>query len=69
MRLSMLNDVRNKIEVNRILIELINKLCTIKGNYWNNFSENYLLINNINENYYCYFCADWLDSGNFKILL
>ncbi len=55
MRLSMLNDVRNKIEVNRILIELINKLCTIKGNYWNNFSENYLLINNINENYYCYF--------------
>ncbi len=41
MRLSMLNGVRNKIEVNRILIELINKFCTIKGNYWNKFSESY----------------------------
>ena len=55
MALSMLDGARNKIAMNAALIELNNKLCAIKGNYWNNFSENYLLINNINENYYCYF--------------
>lgn len=65
----MLEAIRNKIEMNRDLIELINKIRPVNGNYWNKFSENCERINNLTENYYCYFIADLWCSGNFKTLL
>ena len=55
MALSMLDGARNKIAMNAALIELNNKLCAIKGNYWNKFSEIYGLGNNLIDNHYCYF--------------
>lgn len=70
MALSMLDGARNKIAMNAALIELNNKICAIKGNYWNKFSEIDGLENNLIDNHYCYFFfCRFVVSGSFKSLL